>query len=100
MQIELTDKEKGDTFDSSNVKREMLEVVRTVDDRFVVVNVFDQSILAIGIETEYNKILYEPVIWKKFKHAEQWVKSGCVGELQEKYCILNIGFRKNMVVVR
>lgn len=85
----------SDTVDMSH-KREDL-VVEKVGNVFIIADAEDGSVLCWGSRLSYDLHIYQPIHWTDYAKAEEWVKDGCIGQLQESWTHLDIGFRKNHV---
>lgn len=87
----------SETVDGGGTRRDSLEVLRVDPQRWVVVNVDDDTILCQGWRISSGYWFYEPVGWKTYAAAERWVKEGCIAELQETFTNLCVGFQKGIV---
>lgn len=63
---------------------------------FAVVYHKEQGVLCQG-ERHYGVYLNHPIVFKSIQHAWQWVREGCIGELQEGLGTLHIGFRRDLI---
>jgi hypothetical protein len=62
---------------------------------WIVVNEFD-AILCQGIR-RFPFIQYDPILWKDYNECERWTKIGFIGDIQESFGNLDIGFQKEFL---
>ena len=55
-----------------------------------------EEVLCQGIR-HYPYIVYYPILWNNYHSCEEWIKSGCMADIQENHSNLNCGFRKSMI---
>jgi hypothetical protein len=47
------------------------------------------------IGSPYRRLcVFHPILWKRYDAAAEWIKSGCIAEIQESHSNLNVGFQK------
>lgn len=49
---------------------------------------------------QWDYIKRFPIKWKKAEDCQKWIESGTIGDLQEDYQCLDIGFRRHLVKER
>lgn len=78
------------------------QIVEDYGPRFVILHIMTGRILCQAGERQYTRggsgTYYYPILFTH-KDAEKWVKDGNIGELQEGYTNLQIGFVKNFWAV-
>ena len=70
---------------------------------WVVMDVRDGSVLCESSDCSYTSgvryWLHFPIQWKEYFKCEEWVKTGCIGEMQENFQNLDIGFHTGFVTL-
>ncbi len=104
----------SDTVDGQSTKRADLEVIKINDNKWIVIKKFgnkqiwwddydedtcDDAVLCVGTD-RYDVTVYNPISWSTYGEAQKWINEGCIAEIQESLMILDVGFRKELIVRR
>ena len=73
--------------------RELLEVVETWDNVFIVVR--DKTDVLCHTMERSGIVLNMPIEWRDRKKADEWVERGTVAQLQERFRDLAVSFVKD-----
>jgi len=89
----------SETVDGRGTLRSELDVEVLYDKTAIVIHK-DIGILCVKYRDKYPYKLYEPVKFNDAQKAQDWIKSGYMAQLQESFSVLDVGFRKEMIVYR
>jgi hypothetical protein len=64
--------------------------------KWIVLREKDLAVLCESVK-KFPYIVYFPIKWTNYQACEEWVKTGSIGEIQEDFSNLNIGFVKSFV---
>jgi hypothetical protein len=86
----------NDTVNGSGTKRVWLRPLR-LHDQWTVIDDVHFTVLCVGVQVSSGYIYYEPIFFKDCQRAEDWITSGSVGQLQESFSELNVGFQAGLI---
>lgn len=98
----LTDEQRTQTYGGKGYFRGDLFVFRIFEDKWLIGRKDEEGtpeILTISM-SNWEYIFREPIAFDTYQKAEQWCQRGTIGELQEAYSCLAVGFSHQSITRR